>query len=124
MSDNDTDVLIKAVDPKGYPIILTSERYYGHILSSDSNHQAHPEFTPEEVKATIENPILIYEGKEPDSDVYLSKSCSQYPRLNLLVAVSTYIDCGDVRTAHLAKDMFDGAKKGGVVKYANYKSVL
>ena len=123
MNDCDNDVLFEAVDPNKYPIVLTSERYR-HIISNDSNHQAHPEFTPEEIKATIENPILIYEGKERDSDVYASKSCSQYPYLNLLVAVATYTSGGDIRTAHLAKDIFDGAKKGGAIKYANYKPGL
>lgn len=56
MSD---DVLFEAVDPLGRKITLSSNRYYGHIISSDMNHRAHPEFTPDEIKCSIESPDVI-----------------------------------------------------------------
>ena len=125
MSDEHEELLFTATDPNGYKVVLSSAQYYGHIISSDKNHQAHPEFTPEEMKETIEDPIFIYEGNRPNNDVYISKKCAQYPYMYLKVAVTTYDDCGDVRTAHLDDSIIGGinVKEGGL-KYANYKSGL
>lgn len=118
------ELLFTATDPNGYQVVLTSNRYYSHIISSDGNHQAHPEFTPDEIKQTIEHPMVIYESTEPNSDVYFSKSCSQYPHMFLKVAVDTYKDCGNVNTAFLTPHIKGRINEEGGLKYANYKSGL
>ena len=123
MSYNENDVLFTAIDPFGYPIVLTSSRYYGHILSSDNNHQAHPEFTPEEVKKTIEHPAYIFESNRPNADVYFAKNCSQHPDLFLKVAVEKYDKYGFVSTVFPVPKVKGGIKEEGL-KYANYKSEL
>ena len=123
MADEYDELLFTAVDPNNYPVILSSSRYYKHILSSDDGHQAHPEFTPEEIKETIEKPLFIYEGNRPNNIVYFSKNCSQYPMMYLRVAVNTYPECGDVRTAYISPRVSGGIKEGGL-KYVYYKSGL
>lgn len=97
--------LFSTIDPLGRNVFLTENRYYGHIISSDNNHQAHPEFTPDEVKKTIENPVVIYESTLPNSDVFFGKTSKQYPELYIKVAVSIYEteNIGEVSTAHLSK---------------------
>ena len=119
----DDELLFETVDPRGYRVVLSAERYYGHIISSDGGHNPHPEFSPDEIKSTIQKPIAIWEGREPDSDVYFAKTSSQYPTLFMKVAVSTYDDCGDVTSAFLSKEMKGGIKEGGL-KYVNYSNGL
>lgn len=118
------DLLFDTVDPRGYRVVLSSDRYYGHIISSDAGHNAHTEFTPDEIKEAIETPITIWEGLQPDSDVYFAKTASQYPALYMKVAVSTYSDCGDVMSAFLSKEMNGGIKKEGGLKYVCYNNGL
>ena len=43
----DDELLFETVDPRGYRVVLSAERYYGHIISSDGGHNPHPEFSPE-----------------------------------------------------------------------------
>ena len=123
MANEHDDLLFTAMDPNNYPVTLTSSRYYGHIISSDNGHQAHPEFTPAEIKKAIEKPLLIYESNRPNNIVYFSRSCSKYPTMYLKVAVNTYPDFGDITTAHLTPCVKGGLKEGGLI-YAYYKSGL
>ena len=46
----DDELLFETVDPRGYRVVLSAERYYGHIISSDGGHNPHPEFSPDEIK--------------------------------------------------------------------------
>ena len=75
------------------------------------DHQAHPEFSPDEIKHTIETPVAIYGSTRPDADVYFGKTSVQYPELYLKVAVAKYADCGDVQTAFLTKTISGGIKE-------------
>ena len=124
MSEEKEKLLFVATNPFGYKIVLASDRYYKHIISSDNNHQAHPEFTPSEIKQALEDPQVIYESDRPDMDVYFSRSCLQYPRMFLKVAVENYKDCGNVSTAFLTPEIDGGIKVEGGLKYAKYKSIL
>ena len=115
------DILFSAKDPLNRDIILSSNRYYGHIISSDNGHQAHPEFTPDEIKATIEGPDAIYESKRPNVDVFFGKSCSQYPSMYLKVPVVIYSDnTGEVTTAFLSKHISGNINEEGL-KYVKPK---
>lgn len=117
------EILFTAESPLGYHVILTADRYYHHIISSGYGHEAHPEFTPEEIKDGIENPVVVYEGTAPDTDVYFSKTASTYPNLYLKVPVATYPEVGEVKTAFLQKRISGGIKDGGI-KYANFSNKL
>ena len=120
--DNE-ELLFKAESPLGYTVILSSDRYYNHIISSEYGHEPHAEFTPEEIKEGIEKPLVVYEGKEPDTDVYFSKSAATYPNLFLKVPVATYPEIGEVKTAFLQRTISGGIKEGGI-KYANFENKL
>lgn len=112
--DND-DILFSAKDPLNRDIILSSNRYYDHIISSDNGHQAHPEFTPEEIKEVIEKPDVIYESKRPNTDVFFGRTCPQYPSLYLKVPVVIYSDnTGEVSTAFLSKSISGNINEGGL----------
>lgn len=112
--DND-DILFSAKDPLNRSIILSSNRYYGHIISSDNGHQAHPEFTPEEIKKAIEEPDVVYESIRPNTDVFFGKTCTQYPSLYLKVPVILYSDnTGEVSTAFLSKHISGNINEGGL----------
>lgn len=112
MSD---DVLFEAVDPLGRKITLSSNRYYGHIISSDMNHRAHPEFTPDEIKCSIESPDVIYKSTMPDSDVYFGKTSATYPEMYIKVPVALYGDnTGEVRTAFLSRHISGGIDVKGL----------
>ncbi len=124
MSNEKEKLLFTTTDPHKYQVVLSSERYE-HITGSENGHQAHCEFTPDELRQTIEDPIFIYKGNRPNNDVYISRKCSKYPYLYLKVGVSTYNNCGDVRTAYLDKTITGGiSEEEGSLKYANYKSEL
>lgn len=115
--DNE-DVLFIANSPLQYSVFLTSSRYYEHIISPTEGHTPHAEFSPNEIKQTIENPLVIYEGTQPNTDVYFSKAVTTYPNLFLKVPVSTYPDGGEVVTAFLQKTISGGIKDGGI-KYVS-----
>lgn len=109
-------VLFETKDPLGRTISLSSNRYYEHIISSDMNHQAHPEFTPDEIKKAIESPEVIYKSVFPDSDVYFGKTSSLYPKLYLKVPVAIYENntTGEVQTAFLSKHISGNIDERGL----------
>lgn len=116
---NDTDDKLFCVkDPRGKIVSLSKNRYYTHIISNDDQHQAHPEFTPNEIQQTIETPDVIYGSSFPDSDVYFKKGCIQYPSLFIKVAVSMYDneETGEVSTAFLSRHI-SGNNDEGSLKY-------
>lgn len=114
-NDGTNALLFETTDPFGRIIVLASNRYYNHIISSDANHQAHPEFTPDEIKVVIESPDVIYESTYPDSDVYFGKTSAMYPELYLKVPVAIYGDgSGEVQTAFLSKHISGNINEGGL----------
>ncbi len=116
MSNEIDTVLFEAKDPFGRTITLSSNRYYGHIISSDMNHQAHPEFTPDEIKKTIESPEVIYKSSFLDSDVYFGKTSALHPKLYLKVPVAIYDNdkTGEVQTAFLSKHISGNIDERGL----------
>lgn len=115
------EILFSAKDPLNREIILSYNTYYNHIISSDQGHQAHPEFSPAEIKDAIESPEVIYESSRPDSDVFFGKTCTQYPSLYLKVPVVLYSDyTGEVSTAFLSRHISGGINEGGL-KYVKHK---
>ena len=115
-------LLFDTTDPRGYRIILSSERYNNHIISS-VDHNAHNEFTPEEIRACIEEPEVIYQSKNlPSSDLYFGRTSVRYPTLFLrtAVAIDEETKTGEVATAHLSKKISGGEG----LKYVNYRSKL
>lgn len=120
----DEEILFKTEDPRGYQISLSREQYYNHIISSE-DHNAHTEFTPDEIKDCIESPQIIWQSKRiPTSDLYFGKTSATYPNLFLRTAVAINEEnrTGDVTTAHLTKSI-SGGKDGGI-KHVGYKSKL
>ncbi len=118
------DLLFKAEDPRGYSITLSSDQYYNHIVSS-VDHNAHTEFTPEEIRKCIEEPQVIVESKSvPSRDLYFGRTSAAFPQLFLRTAVEIDDDMktGEVVTAHLSKSL-SGGKDGGI-KYVSYRSKL
>ena len=114
---NDTDDKLFCVkDPRGKIVSLSKNRYYTHIISNDDQHQAHPEFTPNEIQQPIETPDVIYGSSFPDSDVYFKKGCIQYPSLFIKVAVSMYDneETGEVSTAFLSRHISGNIDEGSL----------
>lgn len=109
--------LFETEDPNKRTITLSENRYFGHILTSDGNHQAHPEITPAEIKDAVEDPEVIYKSTLPDSEVYFSRTSSLYPKMYVKVAVATYEGgtVGDVMTAHLSKHISGNIDEGGLL---------
>lgn len=121
MSD-ENKLLFDTIDPRGYRITLSSHQYQNHIIST-VDHNAHNEFTPDEIKECVENPEIIYQSESvPTSDLYFGRSSITYPNLFLrtAVAMDETEKTGEVVTAHLTKKLSGG--KG--LKYVNYKSEL
>lgn len=123
MDNHSDDFLFEAKDPLGRRVFLSSNRYYDHILSSDHNHQAHPEFTPDEVKQTIEEPVAIYPSTRLNTDVYFGKTCVQYPNLFIKVPVVLYENetYGEVSTAYLSPHIAGGIDDEKGPKYVKPK---
>lgn len=112
----ENDILFEAVDPLNRKIVLSTNTYYGHIISSDENHQAHPEFTPDEIKEAIESPDVIYRSLIPNCVVYFGKTSTLYPWFYLKVPTSIYEDgSGEVRTAFLSKHISGNIDERGLV---------
>ena len=119
---DENKLLFEATDPRGYRITLSSHQYYDHIVSSEG-HDAHNEFTPDEIKECIEHPNVIYQSESVAArDLYFGKSSATYPHLFLRTAVSVDDQerTGEVVTAHLTKRLSGGKE----LKYVNYKSEL
>jgi len=118
------DILFETEDPRGYRISLSSNQYYNHIIST-VDHTAHNEFTPEEIKECVEQPVSIWQSEQMDSrDLYFAKTSAAYPKLYLQTVVQIDVpeQSGEVVTAYLSKRM-SGGKDGGM-RYVNYKSKL
>lgn len=118
------EFLFETDDPRGYRISLSSDRYYNHIIST-VDHNAHTEFTPDEIRACVERPDVIWQSESiPTSDLYFGKTSATYPQLFLrtAVAVNNQAKTGEVMTAHLTKKI-SGGKDGGM-RYVSYKSKL
>lgn len=119
---DENKLLFETCDPRGYRISLSSDQYYNHIVSSD-DHNAHNEFTPDEIKDCIERPDVIYQSESvPSRDLYFGKSSVTYPSLFLrtAVAIDTQEKSGEVVTAHLTKKMSGGKD----LRYVHYQSKL
>ena len=115
MSNESDTILFRVQDPLGRIVTLSSNRYYGHIISSDAAHQAHPEFTPDEIKKAVESPDVIYKSSLPDTDVYFGRTSSQYPEFYLKVPVAIYGDeTGEVWTAFLSKHISGNIDERGL----------
>lgn len=115
-------LLFETDDPRGYHIVLSSDQYYNHIIST-IDHNAHTEFTPDEIKECVEEPDVIYQSERiPSSDLYFGKSSATYPELFLrtAVAIDPEDKTGEVMTAHLTKKLSGGKD----LRYVNYKSKL
>lgn len=119
---NTQKFLFDTTDPRGYRVVLSSEQYNNHILSS-VDHNPHNEFTPEEIKECIEQPEIIYQSESvPSRDLYFGRTSNTYPNLFLktVVAMDEEMKTGEVVTAHLSKDL----SRGKELKYVNYRSKL
>ena len=118
----DKKILFETDDPRGYHVSLSSDQYYNHIVSS-VDHNAHNEFTPDEIRECIEKPEVIYQSESvPTSDLYFGRTSVTYPNLFLrtAVAINEQEKTGEVRTAHLSKKLSGGKD----LRYVNYKSKL
>lgn len=121
---NNDEILFKTEDPRGYQISLSSNQYYNHIVSS-VDHNAHTEFTPDEIKECVEQPVLIWQNKQNEErDLYFAKTSAAYPQLYLktVVAIDEPHKSGEVVTAFLSKNLAGG--KDGGLRYVSYKSKL
>lgn len=119
---DENERLFDVTDPRGYRVTLSSYQYQNHIISA-VDHNAHNEFTPDEIKECVEKPDIIYQSESvPSSDLYFGKSSATYPNLFLrtAVAMNEAEQTGVVVTAHLTKRISGGKE----LKYVNYKSKL
>lgn len=120
----ESKLLFETDDPRGYHISLSSDQYYNHIIST-VDHNAHTEFTPDEIRASVENPEVIWQSERiPSSDLYFGRTSATYPNMFIrtAVAMNEQEKTGEVMTAHLSKRI-SGGKEGGI-KYVSYKSKL
>lgn len=121
MSENEK-CLFEIKDSRGYSISLSKDQYSNHITSS-VDHNAHDEFTPDEIKECVVHPDVIYQSESvPDRDLYYGKSSAAYPQMFLrtVVAVDDKQKTGEVVTAYLTKHLSGGKE----LRYVNYKSEL
>lgn len=109
MSSN--ELLFTAHSPVDNIVTLFKDTYYGHIISSEEGHSPHDEFSPDDIKTSIEKPMVVYNGTRPDTHVYFAQCVQQFPKMYLKTVVDVYPNSGDVRTAHLAKDTKHGVKE-------------
>lgn len=120
----DEELLFETYDPRSYRISLSRDQYYNHIVSSDG-HQAHNEFTPDEIKYCVEDPDVIWQSASVLSrDLYFGKKSAAFPALYIktVVEIDDQEKSGEVVTAHLTKKP-NGGKDGGL-RYVNIKSEL
>lgn len=117
-------LLFSTKDPRGYSVSLSKSQYYDHIIST-VDHNAHTEFTPDEIKSCIEEPEVIWQSSSVSSrDLYFGQKSKAYPTLYLRTAVEVDDEAktGEVVTAHLTKKLAGGKDDG--LKYVNHKSKL
>lgn len=115
--------LFVANSPLGYSVTLSTGTYYNHIISPEDGHTPHTEFSPDDIKQTIEEPLTVYEGTRSNTDVYFSKAVTTYPSLSLKVPVLVSPEGGEVITAFLQKSISGGIKDGGI-KYVSRSNKL
>lgn len=94
-------------------------------IASPVCHNAHTEFTPDEIKECVEKPEVIRQSESvSERDPYFGKTSATYPELYLRTVVSTDDDLktGEVTTARLTKSLSGGKDDG--LRYVSYKSKL
>ncbi|MDP9363214.1 MAG: hypothetical protein M3Q10_03095 [Chloroflexota bacterium] len=89
---------LRCSDPWGREILLTRERWFGHILAR------HPEFHDREdlVREALTAPDLVnLDRQRPMREVFYRASPLPYPYTDLLVRVVVkFYAAGEVTTAH------------------------
>ena len=119
---DENKLLFDVTDPRGYRVTLSNDQYQNHIISM-VDHNAHNEFTPDEIQECVERPEIIYQSENiPTRDLYFGRSSVTYPDMFLrtVVAMDETEKTGEVVTAHLTKRLSGGKE----LKYVNYKSEL
>ena len=67
MQKENDEILFTASSPLNYPITLYKDTFENHIRSMANGHNPHMEFTADEVKEDLENPVLICNGNQPNT---------------------------------------------------------